>query len=324
MDLTRFERLTHKKMPAIAVGTLVSGGVEYAGVGTIASEAHPEDLLWEIGSITKVFTGILLAEASLRGEVGLDDPIGRHLPPEVAARLPDDQPTLTDLATHTSGLPRIPRAWLRRIGGPDPYSTLTEQDVWDALGPKATRPHRRRPRYSNFGMGLLGHILGRVTGIPYETLVIERVVTPLGMHHTGIGTMPVVPGVRKGKPTPPWTFGALPGAGALRSTAADLVAFAAAQVSPPPGRLGEAMTLAMQPAWSGRIARAGLGWQIRIGRSGSASTTVWHNGGTYGGSSFLAVDPTRRLAVVALGNTGPGLLGPLDGASWRLFDRLGG
>jgi len=322
VDLTRFERLSRKKMPAIVVGTLVAGEVEYAGVGTIASEAHPEYLLWEIGSITKVFTAILLAEASLRGEVGLDDPIGLHLPAEVAARLPAHQPTLTDLATHTSGLPRIPWAWLRKIKGPDPYSHLTEQDVWDALGPKARRPRKRRPRYSNFGMGLLGHILGRVSGVPYETLVMERVVTPLGMHHTGIGTMGVVPGVRKGKPTPPWTFGAVAGAGALRSTAADLITFARANLSPPPGRLGEAMTLAMQPAWSGRVARAGLGWQIRIGRSGSPSTTVWHNGGTYGGSSFLALDPARALAVVALGNTGPGLLGPLDGAAWRLFDQL--
>jgi CubicO group peptidase (beta-lactamase class C family) len=325
MDLSPFARVT-RKVPAIVVGTLVDGGVEYTGLGTTAAEAHPEHLVWEIGSITKVFTGILLAEMSLRGEVHLDDPIGRHLPSDVSGRLPalGLQPTLTDLATHTAGLPRIPWAWLRKIRGSDnPYSTLTEQDVWDALGPRSRRPRKPKPRYSNFGVGLLGHLLGRAAGTDYGSVVMERVVTPLGMAATGIGTTPVVPGFRKSKPTPPWTFGAVAGAGALRSTAEDLITFAGACIDPPPGRLGEAIELARQPAWKGRIRCAGLGWQIRLGRPGQPpGETMWHDGGTYGGSSFIAIDPNRRIAVATLGNTGPGLLAPLDGPSWKVFDRL--
>jgi CubicO group peptidase (beta-lactamase class C family) len=150
-----FERLT-RKMPAIEVATIVDDRTDVTGYGTIASVAGSH---WEIGSITKVFTGILFADMCEHGEVGLEDPIGRWVPAEVAERLPDHQPTLRQLATHTSGLPRLPKGWMRRIKGPDPYSQLSLQDVWDALGPQTLAPSKERFRYSNFGMGLLGHLL---------------------------------------------------------------------------------------------------------------------------------------------------------------------
>ena len=180
-------------------------------------------------------------------------------------------------------------------------------------------------------MGLLGHLLARAAGRPYEALVEERLLVPLGLTATGVGgcgpgTTPV-PGFRKGKPTPPWTFGALAGAGALRSTAADLLAFAGACLDPPPGALGEALALARRPFHRGRLpfAAVGLGWMLRTRDRRRRPTEVcWHNGGTYGGSSFLAVDVPRRLAVVTLGNAGPGLLAPLDGPSWALLDSLAG
>lgn len=322
MDRSHHQRLT-RRIPGIVAATLVNGTVECDGFGTLDGEPEPAALRWEIGSITKVFTGILLAEMSLRGEVDLDDPIGRFVPSGVADRLPDParQPTLADLASHTSGLPRIPRAWMRRLrGSDDPYGLLTEEDVWEALGPSTIRPRRRRPRYSNFGAGLLGHLLGRAAGRPYQELVTERVLVPLGLEATGFEIPDVVPGYRGRRPTPPWTFGALQGAGALRSTAADLMSFAAACIDPPDGTLGEAMRMAQRRRRGGRIAGVGLGWHVR-GLPG-AEPSVWHNGGTYGACSFLAVDPAARIAVAAFGNRGPRLASPLDGASWRLFERI--
>jgi CubicO group peptidase (beta-lactamase class C family) len=323
-----------RKVPGIVAGVLQDGRADITALGSVAQAADPASLCWEIGSITKVFTGLLLAEMSLRGEVGLDDPIGRLLPGEVAARLPvlDLQPTLAHLATHTAGLPRVPWALLRRVRrSADPYSQLTEEQVFACLGPGTRRPRRPRSRYYNFGMGLLGHLLGRAAGQPYDTLVAERLLGPLGLTATGVGGCgpgaDPVPGFRKGKPTPPWTFGALAGAGALRSTPADLLAFAGACLDPPAGILGDALDLARRPHHRGRLpfAATGLGWMLRTrDRRRRPAEVCWHDGGTYGGSAFLAVDIPRRLAVVTLGNAGPGLIPPLDGPSWALLDDLTG
>jgi len=332
-DPAPFFRRALRKVPGIVVGVLQDGRPEITALGSVEREADPASLCWEIGSITKVFTGLLLAEMSLRGEVRLDDPIGRYLPDEAAERLPalDMQPTLTHLATHTAGLPRVPWALLRKVrSSPDPYSQLTEEQVFACLGPRTRRPRRPRSRYSNFGMGLLGHLLARAAGRPYGALVAERLLGPLGLTATGVGgcgeTSPTpVPGFRKGKHTPPWTFGALEGAGALRSTATDLLAFAGACLDPPPGAVGEALSLARRPFHRGRLpfAALGLGWMLRTrDRRRQPTEVCWHNGGTYGGSSFLAVDIPRRLAVVALGNAGSGLVPPLDGPSWALLDAL--
>jgi D-alanyl-D-alanine-carboxypeptidase/D-alanyl-D-alanine-endopeptidase len=320
------------KVPAIVVGVLEDDRAEVTALGSVEQEPAPASLCWEIGSITKVFTGLLLAEMSRRGEVGLDDPIGQHLPDRVTARLPspDRQPTLTHLATHTAGLPRIPWAILRRVKASDnPYARLTEEQVFGYLGTQTRRSRRPRSRYSNYGMGLLGHLLARAAGQPYGVLLEERLLAPLGLNatrvgHCGDGGDPV-PGFRKGRPTPLWTFGALEGAGALRSTAADLLAFARACLDPPSGKLGEALDLARRPFHRNRspIVGMGLGWMLRNrDRHNCPTETCWHNGGTYGGSSFLALDIPRRRAVVALGNAGPRLVPPLDGPSWALFDEL--
>lgn len=328
MDLKPFERIL-KKVPTVGVGTLVDGKLEVVGLGSIGNDPAPEELCWEIGSITKVFTGILLAEMAQRGEVRLDHPIGRYTPDEVTERLPpvDRQPTLEMLATHTAGLPRLPHRWIRTIGkDPDPYSHLSEQDVWDALGPKTRRPGRPRSRYSNFGVGLLGHLLERAAGRPYADLVSERILQPLQMDSTGVGECAghePVPGFSKKKRTPPWRFGAIPGAGAIRSTITDMLRFARACIHPPPGLVGEALDLARRPAHTGRLGFGGmgLGWQLRVSRT--PGTTIWHNGGTYGGVSFIAIDPEKETALVAFGNAGPRFLSPLDGPSWKVFDQLG-
>lgn len=312
-----------RKVPGIAVGVLAGDRVEAAGLGALVGEPDPVGLVWEIGSITKVFTGILLAEMSLRGEVGLDDPIGSHLPDPAAGRLPEAprQPTLADLASHTSGLPRLPVALVRRVGrSEDPYSGITPQEVFSHLGPRTRRPRRARPRYSNFGVGLLGHLLEEAAGAPYRDLVVERILTPLGMASTGFD-LPVVAGVRRDRPAPPWTFGALEAAGALRSSLSDLLRFAAAVVDPPAGILGEAMELAAGPVYRGRLRRQGLGWMMRPRRGeGRPGWVLWHDGGTYATSSFLAVDRDRRRAVAAFGNRGPGWIPPIERPAWALLE----
>lgn len=333
MDLarTQFEPAL-RRTPGIVIGILEEDELELTALGTVEGATDPASLCWEIGSITKVFTGLLLAEMSIQNEVDLADPIGRYLPDEVAGRLPAGalQPSLTDLATHTSGLPRLPLNIIRLVRKSDnPYSRLTEDDVFGYLGARTKRPRRRRSRYSNYGMGLLGHLLARAAGQSYSSLIEERLLSPLGMRATRIGSCggdtQTVQGFRKGRPTPPWTFGALEGAGGIRSTVGDLITFARACFDPPDGPVGEALDLARRPFFRSRLPSGsrGLGWMLRSHQK-RPTPTPWHNGGTFGATSFLAVDPALSRAVVAFGNTGPGIFTSLDSNGWALFDGLGG
>ena len=320
-----------RKVPGMVVGVLNDDTFDSVALGTVEDEPDPASLCWEIGSITKVFTGLLLADMSIRGEVGLNDAIGLHLPDHVAERLPgvNRQPTLVDLSTHTAGFPRLPMSIYRRARTSDnPYSQLTEDDVFAYLGAKTKRPSRARSRYSNYGMGLLGHLLARAAGVSYATLIEQRILGPLGMTATKIGSCGdgtiTVQGFRKGKPAPAWTFGALEAAGGLRSTVNDLTDFARSCIDPPDGAVGEALRVAGEIFHRSKVpsGNMGLGWMLRS-RPGQSQATRWHNGGTFGSSSFLAVDPALGRAVVAFGNAGPGLLPPLDGPAWALFDSFG-
>src|SRR6478735_2282732 len=148
-----------------------------------------------IGSITKVFTTLVLADAAANGVVSLDTPL--------AAILPETPPvgpypiTLRHLASHTSGLPRLPKGLRHQAlrNRADPYRNFSTADLLAAL--EAARPHPapgQRVRYSNFGMALLGEALSRQSGIPYHRLVLERVAGPLGLRDTSVASPPTTTG----------------------------------------------------------------------------------------------------------------------------------
>ncbi|MDQ3573878.1 MAG: serine hydrolase, partial [Actinomycetota bacterium] len=146
-----------------------------------------------------------------------------------------------------------------------------------------------------------------------------------GLMHTGVASggdrSPVIQGYRRGRPTPPWTFGALAGCGALRSTVGDLLCFMRACLQPPATPAGDAIVMSRRRRRDGPAPDSGvaLGWLIR---QVQGHAILWHNGGTYGSSSFLAVDDERSMAVLALGTAGPRSRPPLDGACWALLDDL--
>jgi D-alanyl-D-alanine-carboxypeptidase/D-alanyl-D-alanine-endopeptidase len=277
----------------------------------------PERVVFEIGSVTKVFTALLLAIAVERGEARLDDPVSDHLPDgSHVPRYREAEITLLHLATHTSGLPRLPPGffWHAIRHRDDPYSHLTPAGVLEALG--RTRPRRApgdRFKYSNFGGGVLGLALAHNAGVDYETLVRDRIAHPLGMSDTVITLDPeqrsrLAPGTkRRGKPAGPWTILGLAGAGALRSTVADLFTFLRAQMGllPPdvPAELAAAIpSTHAERSRGGRLTpalRVGLGWMLLpIGRA--KLEMVWHNGGTGGYRSFIGWTPTTHAAVVVL------------------------
>ncbi|MFD0383513.1 serine hydrolase domain-containing protein [Streptomyces stramineus] len=195
------------------------------------------DTRFETGSLTKTFTALLLAELVARREVRYHDPVARYLP----RALPGGPPvTLLHLATHTSGLPRQPRGCSRAPRGTAGSATPTLRTPRrpDGRAPR-TRLHHRpgtRVRYSNFGVGLLGHALARAAGGSYPELLAERVLRPLGLADTDCDPgRPQAPGHWHGRPRPPWLIPALPAAGALRSSGRDMLTLLTALLAPERG-----------------------------------------------------------------------------------------
>ena len=304
-------RVTDPRIPGLAIGRLAEDGRLAIGFGYLREHAGPQvtpETLFEIGSITKAFTGVLLAEMALRGEVALDDPVSRHLPPGMVVPEKDGVAiTLRHLSSHTSGLPRLPGN-LAPANNEDPYADYSPAQLTAFL---ANHELRRAPgvqyEYSNLGAGLLGWALAHSAGRDYEALIRERVLAPLGMNETvilvpdGLGGRFATGHNGMGEPTSPWAIPTLAGAGALRSTVNDMLRFAAAARDTTSGPLGPAMALSQREVFRVDSTMAvGLGWHhmTRKGR-----TYVWHNGGTGGFRSMLAVDHAANRASVALGNS---------------------
>lgn len=279
--------------------------------------------LFEIGSITKVFTGLLLACLVREGRVKLEDPIGKHLPPGVRAPSGEGREiTLLDLATHRSGLPRLPSNFAPRDAR-NPYADYREQDLLDFLASaRLDREPGEAYEYSNLGAGLLGYLLARAGGRSYEDLVVDRICRPLRMGDTRVAVgaadrARLAPGHASARDAvSAWDFDALAGAGALRSTAEDLLRFAEAHFGQAPGGLGAALEEACRPrARLGTGAgEVGLGWH-RAPLPGRR-TLLWHNGRTGGHASFLGVVPEAGTAVVVLSNASS----PVDEIARRILD----
>lgn len=290
----------------VVVGLLEPDGS--TRVLTAADVPYDGHTLFEIGSITKVFTGILLAEMVERREVGLEDPVQDLLPEGTAVPSRNGkQIRLVDLATHSSGLPRMPDNFAP-ADPRNPYADYTVERLYAFLGGhQLTRDIGERTEYSNLGAGLLGHALARRAGTSYEQLVTERILAPLGMTSTRVVLRQedrdrLAPGHSPGgREVPNWDLDALAGAGALRSSVNDMLTFAAANLRPPEGVLGRAIRASHVPraAMTAR-AKSGLLWGIHTSRFGR--TYLWHDGGTAGYRSFIGLDPERQIAVIVLSN----------------------
>ena len=298
----------------LVITALHDGGEATHGAGlTRAGGSAPEaTTMFQIGSITKVFTALLLADCAVRREVTLDTTVTDCIP-ALAGTAADDI-ALRHLASHTSGLPRLPKGFIRQALRPrdDPYREFTTDDL--LAGVAAARRSRRtapgrRVRYSNFGAALLGEALSRRTGLPYDELVRARVTDPLGLADTVVRPDPyqlerkATGHSRRKRPVPDWDLGAMTGAGALYSTPADLLTFLRAQLDPEETPLTEAFRLVQQPqATATRWLSVGLGWHLSPVRD-VEGTSLWHNGGTGGFFSYLALHPQARVGVVVLSNT---------------------
>jgi CubicO group peptidase (beta-lactamase class C family) len=241
--------------------------------------------------------------------VNLDDPVRGLLPEgvKVPAR-GDKEITLVSLSTHSSALPRVPLALLF-AGLDNPYAKFQPEQLYEALA--ATELQKdigAQSEYSNLGVGLLGHALALRAGTTYEELVKQRVCEPLSLGDTTITlsddqrTRLATGHTAEGEPTSNWDFDALAGAGAIRSTAHDMLRFASAQLGLTETPLAAAIATSQQVHFDGEGGRYGLGWVLQKVR-GDELDFVWHNGGTGGYCSFLGLVKQKQLGLIVLCNT---------------------
>jgi CubicO group peptidase (beta-lactamase class C family) len=296
----------------IVVGVIGPEGRRVIAYGNLEKgDARPlnGDTVFEIGSATKVFTSLLLADMAQGKQVALDDPVAKYLPATV--KMPERNGrsiTLVDLSTHTSGLPRLPGNLSPRDPG-NPYADYSVEQLYQFLsGYQLTRDIGSTYEYSNLGGGLLGHVLARRAGTDYEAIVESRICVPLGMKSTAITLTPEMKArLAVGHnaalaPVKNWDLPTLAGAGALRSTANDLLIFLAANLGYSKSLLSPAMAAMLKtrrPTGQQGLEIA-LGWHIF---TSNGKEIVWHNGGTGGYRSFIGFDPRTRIGVVALSNT---------------------
>jgi CubicO group peptidase (beta-lactamase class C family) len=303
-----------KQSVGIVVGVIEPSGRRVVAYGSAArNDARPlnGDTLFEIGSITKVFTSLLLADAVERGEVALTDPVGKFLPAKVKMPQRGGRAiTLQDLATHTSGLPRLPTNMAPKDPA-NPYADYTFENLYAFLSDyQLTRDIGSQYEYSNLGGGLLGHALTLAAhATDYETLVRARVTTPLGMPSTTITLTPEMKSrLAAGygpqlDPVSNWDLPALAGAGALRSSTNDLLTFLAANIGLVKTPLAPAMAtmLTVRRPTSAPNLSVALGWHVLTTHG---KDLIWHNGGTAGYRTFIGFNPATRVGIVVLSNAG--------------------
>jgi serine-type D-Ala-D-Ala carboxypeptidase/endopeptidase len=317
-DLTEVERILqarvdkYKKSVGLIVGLVNDKGSKIISYGKLSRENRQKpdgNTVFEIGSITKVFTSILLADMVEQKELKLSDPINKYLPDSVKVPTRDGKEiTLLHLATHTSGLPRLPSN-LDPKNVKNPYADYTVEQMYEFLSNYTlTRDIGAQYEYSNFGSGLLGHILSLKAGMDYETLILTRICRPLEMNSTRIKLSTELQKRmatghdQAGETAMNWEIPTLAGAGALRSTTNDMLHFVAANLGLIKSDLSPAMqkTHLVRNLTGVNNLEIGLGWHVL---HTYGTEIVWHNGGTGGYHSFIGFDKRKRVGVVVLSNS---------------------
>lgn len=262
-----------------------------------------DNTLFEIGSVTKLFTAMLAQKYVNRKLIGWNDNIAGSIP-GVSFSI-NDSTTLRHLVSHTSGFAALP-AFFTDSAGPvtNPYALVTEEKMIRYLSSFNDKqpPSFDNYNYSNFGMGLLGYMLEKRTGKTYEALVKESITVPLGMQYTTITVPPSEPFAtgydKNGVATPYWDLGRIPGSGGFRSNAHDMALFLKACL--PGGALDSIVQPMLQPLGKSPDGEIGYAWQ-KTSIPGTGDV-YWHVGGTGGFRSYLGINPSKRTGVVVLTN----------------------
>jgi CubicO group peptidase (beta-lactamase class C family) len=310
----------------LVIGLYDAGRREIYGFGKGPGGAPPDGAsLFELGTLTRIYTGLLLADAVQRREVELDAQVAEYLPPGVTVPTRDKAAiTLRHLALHGSGLPTVPPS-AGRASPTDPFAGYDEEALYrDLLGAELAFPPGAAMRTSSFGTGLLGFALGRKLGTGYERAVTARLLGPLELRDT-MFAVPAAAAARRMAGSdddlaavPPWTWGVLAGAGGLVSSVRDQLKLIDAQLDAAAGGkslpLRNPMRLAQEPQLEGSAENASLSFLI------DAEGRSWAGGGTGGFRGFIGFDPKTKRGVVVLASTATPLVERLGRALYGVFE----
>jgi CubicO group peptidase (beta-lactamase class C family) len=296
--------------PAIVVGLISSDTITYYSYGVKSLKTNDSvnpNTVFEIGSISKTFTGIVLADMALEGELSLNDPLQEFIPDSITAPTRNgDSIKLYQLSNHTSSLPRMPSNFAP-ANYENPYIDYTEEQLYSFLNEyKLQSDIGSEYEYSNYAVGLLGHILAKTNGTSYEDLILEVITKPLGLENTRIHLTPKMKenlalGHSNGVQVENWDLTCMAGAGAIRSTTVDMVNYISANMGRTKSDLYPAMQLSHKNSRKeGVTPIVGLGWHTMLIDD---LEIVWHNGGTGGYKSFAGFVKGGDKGVVVLSNS---------------------
>jgi CubicO group peptidase (beta-lactamase class C family) len=306
----------NNRSPGMVVGILDEHGSRVIGYGTTNKEngkTPDRYTMYEIGSVTKVFTSLLLEDMTEHRELSINDPISKFLPKNVKTPSIDGKEIrLIDLSTQTSGLPRMPDNYILKDRS-EPFAGYSAENLYSYLSNfKLTRYIGEQYEYSNTGVGLLGHILALKAGKNYETLLRTRICNPLKMDNTVITLTSeeknyLATGYNKhGRPAKIFDFSIFEGAGAIKSNVNDLLLFAAANLGLLKSDLYPEMlkTHEIKHIANKRNLYIGMGWHIWKKYN---KEIVWHRGGTGGYTAFIGLDIQNKKAIIVLSNSNIGV-----------------
>ena len=312
-------------------GGVAIGVVQHGTRRIFVYGAAKEDSIFEIGSISKTFTGLMLAQMVQQQKVKLDEPVRDLLPAGTVAKPDGPEITLLDLATQHSGLPRMPDNF-HPADPKDPYADYRAANLYEFIGKHGVgKPANAEFNYSNLGLGLLGQALANRADVTYPELLRAEVSGPLGLKDTVVRLSPeqekrfAIGHTVPGKVTPAWNLDALAGAGGIRSTVGDMLTYVEAQLHPETvkssGTLAGALRMSHELRSDSMPAmKVALAWLFETGTG-----SYWHNGATGGYSSYAVFNPKEEYAAVVLFNTTIGGKGSFaDRVGKHIMERLSG
>ncbi|HEY8956719.1 serine hydrolase domain-containing protein [Chitinophaga sp.] len=301
--------MSNKNVAGLSVGILLNGQMYIYNYGEVKKgegRLPGANTIFELGSVTKTFTGILLANAVLEGKAKLDDDISKYLDGNYPNLEYNGQPVrLVHLSNHTSGLPSMPKL----TSGEDPFSPsthFTPAMLADILHHVTldTVPGTRRA-YSNFAVGLLGIILEKIYHMSYEQALKKYIFDPYHMQQTQISLSPdedrdVATGYDlEGNPTTYWQNDLAQAAGGIRSTTHDMLLYIQQQLDP----RNKAAQLSHELTFGDVNKGTGLNWGVMTTKTGRH--LQWsHDGGTDGFTSLCMIYPGLHAGIVLLTNNG--------------------
>lgn len=299
------------KSIGMVIGVVKDGKTYIKGYGKQSKENQnaPDSLsVFELASTSKLFTTLTLQILADEGKLSLDDKIQTILNDKVTLPTTAQNTTLRHLATHLSGFPSLPQSFLNKMTDEtNPYKDLKTEDIYDYLKNCDSKQEEETFEYSNFGMGLLGHLLELKTNVKYEDLVKQKLLHPLDMKNTfvtidSITQQKIIQGYDElNNPNPIWKDEVLTGAGSFLSNALDMLKFLKANLNENQSTLSASLIKTHQQQLNGET---GLGWILPSSSDKliGNGNIVWHNGMAGGYASYIAVDKMNNYGIVILSN----------------------